>query len=246
MPLVTSPQKRPRCSETDGCSGQVFDLKLEISNQNEAMRQILDVACKNGYALVVDAAYEYSSSKCLRADDTDDPYITTLLFKAIKAGHVDVVKSLIHYGVDVDFTSCLESPLYFAIDLGRGEIVNSLISAGASLEMMNARGARHTALGFACLRNRLSVVKVLIKHKVDINAMDTYGFTPMMLAAAAPGNGEVLVYLIEVGADIDLKAPDGKTAMSVAMQESPHLVEKIRGAMLARSKNCTVDSMDSA
>lgn len=205
---------------------QTPDIKMQ------AMIRTLRLACKKGHADIVDAVLMDNPDIDL---EVDDDFIPTFLNLAIEHGHVDVVKSLIFYGADVDFSSgCVTTPMYLAVKAGHCEIVRTLIEAGADREMISEIGEQHTALGFACYYNRLSVVKVLIDLKFDMNERDIYGATPLMVAAATlwgDNNGDVLMHLIDAGADHEIEMKDGMTARDIADEYNPHLVERMQHAI---------------
>lgn len=92
----------------------------------------------------------------------------------------------------------------------------------------------HTIFGLACLQNNLPRVKLMLEHGADINEMDAGGWSPMMLAAAANGNGEVAMHLISMGADSSLTR-NGDTAVSIALgEENLELADRMQAAILGR------------
>jgi len=114
----------------------------------------------------------------------------------------------------------------FAADL---ELVKLLLAHGANPHVMSSD--RETTLMAACgtgfingyhrqktPAERLEVVKLLIDLGEDVNAADSYGITPLMVAANL-GDIGVVQYLIEKGADLgahDLgKKNDGAFGSSV-------------------------------
>lgn len=94
----------------------------------------------------------------------------------------------------------------------------------------------YTVLGSACLANNLRMVKVLLEDGADMNKLDRCGWTPLMLAACANGNGEVAMYLIDQGADHTVqKSNNGYTALSLALREENYAVAgRMQAAIMAR------------
>jgi ankyrin repeat protein len=64
------------------------------------------------------------------------------------------------------------------------------------------KNLRTSALGAACITNNLSLLKVLLKEKLNPNTEDVNGYTPLSYAAAY-GSKEMVEYLIQNGARLD-------------------------------------------
>jgi ankyrin repeat protein len=78
-----------------------------------------------------------------------------------------------------------------------------------------------TPLHVAARKDRLAVVKLLIRHNADLNAREVGGFTPLMWASS---NGRVAVAseLLRAGADRHAKGDDGATALVMARKNGKH------------------------
>lgn len=80
-----------------------------------------------------------------------------------------------------------------------------------------------TALHFACDAMDPEGVRLLLKYgaKADVNSVTDNGFTPLMVVMARGISRNDIVtmkrYLLEAGADPDIKNPEGKTAMDIWM-----------------------------
>lgn len=74
-----------------------------------------------------------------------------------------------------------------------------------------------TALDWAVLSNHAGAVKALIAGGANVNAVDTYGYTPLLYAATADfGNADTVKPLLQAGADPSIRSKDGKTAVTQA------------------------------
>jgi ankyrin repeat protein len=84
-------------------------------------------------------------------------------------------------------------------------------------------------------RGQERAVKNLLDMNIDPNAVDEMGRTPLMLAAAA-GNGQLVQLLIDRGADVEAKTPEGLTAMSIATEfQKVESTEAIQDALVKAS-----------
>lgn len=155
---------------------------------------------------------------------------TPLLFAA-RAGDVESVKLLLAAGADVnDVLSEGTSVLVEAAFSGHGAVGAVLLDKGAD---PNAAAIGYTALHTAVLRSDLELVKALLAHGANPNALITkgtpikrdsqdltlpatlIGATPYFLAAKFL-EVKMMPILVAAGADPRLALPDGTTPLMVA------------------------------
>ncbi len=103
-----------------------------------------------------------------------------------------------------------KSPLMLAAELGRGEIIAALISAGADVNLSDNKS--RSALHLAVENGHAPVVRALLESGANIEARDAFQRTPLILAAEGPSL-EVTEVLLEKGADINAEAIRGYTAI---------------------------------
>ena len=73
-------------------------------------------------------------------------------------------------------------------------------------------------------RNDLDGVKALLASGADINARaERYGHTPLIIACNY-NHEDLAEYLVEQGADVNIRGTDGSTALIAASSSSPRLV----------------------
>jgi len=105
------------------------------------------------------------------------------------------------------------TPLVAACASGRTNIVKTLVSGGAKVDLVS-KGC-HTPLMISLNYEQFDIAKYLIEKGADVNAKNARGETPLMIAAFL-GNTEIVKSLIERGADIECVDSKGKSAPYIA------------------------------
>jgi len=147
------------------------------------------------------------------------------LHLAAEFGDTATVTLLLDGGARIDSPDDDDrTPLFRAAVAGHTETVSVLLDHGAMIDARETTMGR-TALLEASVRGKLEVVSLLVTRGANINAVDASGRTPFRLAASAEsfvnvGDGAMLVYLADHGADIDAKESDGRTALAWAEDSS--------------------------
>ncbi len=145
---------------------------------------------------------------------------------ATAAGHAHVVDLLLERGADAGAATVSGiTPLMFAAHGDRAAIAARLLDAGASPEDRDRR-LGNTALHVAARRGALDTLKLLLARGAQVNAASTGdGRTPLMLAAREPAGLEAVIELLLHGADPNLRAHDGSTAlMGAAVWGHGHII----------------------
>jgi ankyrin repeat protein len=126
-----------------------------------------------------------------------------------------VVTSL-DQGVGVDAADATgETPLMAASLAGHSELVAVLIKRGAKIGARNDRGL--TALDAASYAGDLQSVQLLVQAGASVNDADNkFKVTPLILSAEGD-HPSVINYLVEHGADLELRERGGYTALSRAI-----------------------------
>ena len=160
---------------------------------------------------------------------------TPLLFVALQ-GDIDTARALLAGGANVNEVAPLgTSALILAVHSGHGALGAFLLEKGAD---PNAAEAGYTALHAAVLRRDVEMVKALMAHRVNPNALvmkatparrnsaDDYslipalvGATPLWLAARF-GDAESMRILAANNADPRFVMKDGTTALMAPMTSS--------------------------
>ncbi len=155
-------------------------------------------------------------------------YIDEALKLACEGGHIEIVKTLLEKGANVNDNDNDNSDEYDALMLaslhGHVEIVKLLTEKGADVNKRGYEG--DTALTRAVLMNRIEIIKILIKAGANINETTNSGWTPLTLASSN-GNKELVELLLEEGANANQRIKentdyeynteeDGWTALMIA------------------------------
>lgn len=161
----------------------------------------------------------------LYAQNYDNQTIQTngewMLRIAAFTGHVHIADYLLHEGVDIrapvpeDNATGSEgfTPLIFAAQQGRLEMVLYLIQKGAGVNSISSLGI--TPLHLAARNNHFKTVEALLKLGADVNAKDDYGVTPLHLSAHG-GSPLVTEMLIRAKADVNVQNEDGNSPLHFA------------------------------
>jgi hypothetical protein len=108
--------------------------------------------------------------------------------------------------------------------IDNADVIAALARAGANVNMagedpINGGGDEflETPLTSAAHLDKWQSVKVLLAHHADINQADSWGSTVLMIAADHT-NVAMVRYLLNRGANVNARAPDGDTALSDALE----------------------------
>jgi ankyrin repeat protein len=153
-------------------------------------------------------------------DLADELNITdwTPLYAAMKSRKFDVVKLLLKRGADpnavVKFGS---TPFLLASEIGELYITEACVEAGADLNFAtrgpyadNLDTTGQTALFMVTLKQKVDVVRFLIRKGAQVDIQNRCGVSPLLLAAES-GNRELVQVLVETDANVDIK-PQGQLA----------------------------------
>jgi ankyrin repeat protein len=190
-----------------------------LNGDAEAVRALLDAGADPGAAL---------------------PEGQTALMTAARTGAADVVRALLEVGADARGVDAREgwlgqTALMWAAAAGHVEVMDVLIAAGADVNLQSSliptppiEGGRSmgvsfsqlpkgrlAALHFAAREGRLEATRALIAAGADLNLLDEYGSTPLILAVVN-GHLDVAGALIEAGADPKIADEWGRTAVFAA------------------------------
>jgi ankyrin repeat protein len=142
----------------------------------------------------------------------------TLLQRAFYSNNFEIIKTLILHGADIHARmSSGTTSLHEAVYSDLFEIVQMLI---ASQVDVNTKDSRYglTPLHLAAWNNNAKIVKELLKHGAQVNAVNTEGRTSLHYAFGHIDNNiEIIQILLEYGAHINAQDKDGNTPLHLAV-----------------------------
>ena len=211
-----TPDEKPT-KETTPNKRVAMVRKLSDAQYNEFVE-----ICKSGSVESFEAKLENEniSPNARYSGGMSDEYLLNIA--ALNSPNADIVNFLLDKGIDVNqadkdynWTALLSAVCRAD---GNLEIVETLIDAGADV---NASGGDDgsSVLMFAAKSGTPEVVKFLIDSGAKVNPqVGTYNFTALIAAAVGTENPDVIVTLLNAGADAKLKDKLGKRAIDYARQ----------------------------
>jgi ankyrin repeat protein len=147
------------------------------------------------------------------------------LVLAAMTGDAAAIKLLLSRGAEPSAEALSE-----AVTFGHADVVRALIDAGADASITESSGVN--LLHWATITNRASVIPILARAGVPLNATDDNGFTPLMYAATVDvGDTDTLKALLSAGADRRIRNDQGRTPLDQARH---HKHARIADALRSR------------
>ena len=190
---------------------------------NNERKKPLQLAVETGKAQIADLLLSYGA--LTNAEDAGRE--AAYLYVAVKIGTAEDLRGLLESGIDVntviDFTG--NTPLHFAAEGVSLDHVNLLIEKKATIDAKNlaqktpffkaVEGNIFSLESARVSKEGFSVLEALQNAGADINTQDSRGNTPLHYAVKN-NDGDVMVHLVDLGANCDIKNASGYRAMQVA------------------------------
>jgi ankyrin repeat protein len=226
------------------------------SNMHEMVKLLLD---KKARVKIRDRNLETPLIHCAKMDGTPDRRIAKLLIKknaeinrknrqgktalmfAAEKGHTEIVKILVEKGAAINYRDRKrKSAADYAAISGHVDILNFLLSKGAKRPAVKAVKKKESAvlikseillLHRAASLSNLSIMKQLVEKGTDINATDSSGSTPLVLAikSGVPEKRllETVKFLLEHDADPDIHDKNNISPLDHASRRNLYEVAKL-------------------
>ncbi|MBN1132451.1 MAG: ankyrin repeat domain-containing protein [Bacteroidales bacterium] len=156
----------------------------------------------------------------------DESYGYTALMWACEFDYVDMAKLLIAEGADINITAKDGSTALVRAAGNAPGAVGLLLEKGADVKVVPDDGIgvmNQAVFGVLFKGYSMESFETLLSHGGDVdeaigNLDPITGFTPLLLAVRE-NNEEVAKYLIGKGANVNARAANGKTPLSLASEE---------------------------
>ena len=189
------------------------DDKYELTIASSTGGTPLRSACLSGNTSVV--SFLIDSGASLELADSEG---RTPMYVASMYGHVGVVSLLADRGADLD-AKTLEggTPLLVATERELLDVVKALIDKGAKVNYRPNNNAEIPLL-VACLKMHAGIVELLLKSGADVLLCNALGLFPLLVVSDNddPRSAEIAQLLLDRGAEVDAKSPEGVTPLFAA------------------------------
>lgn len=158
-----------------------------------------------------------------------DLYPDKAFIEATYRGDIDLVRRLIERGINIDTVYQGRTALYEAATRGRAEVLQLLIQEGADPNVQDQTNII-TPLYMVAMENRGGfektnvIIKLLVEGGANMDAACTYSNITPLMWVSGNGNIEGVRYLVEKGANINIKDEDGQTALDYAIKTRDNTV----------------------
>lgn len=192
---------------------EIFKLLLEydfdVNHKNNNGFTSLHIASEKGNLEIINMLIDKGALLNIKTRFGDTP-----LHYAIQNEHEDASKLLIDKGADVNSVDNKNVyPIHRAINISSLSIIKHLIEHGADIDVKNNNGLN--ILSVVCCHNDIEIIKYLFKEN-QVNEQSHQKFTPLYFAIFK-GNLDVVKFLIDHNADVNIKDEEGKTPIYTAV-----------------------------
>uniref|UniRef100_G3VUW0 Uncharacterized protein n=1 Tax=Sarcophilus harrisii TaxID=9305 RepID=G3VUW0_SARHA len=173
----------------------------------------LHLACANGYPDVVSLLIERKCELNLLDNDSRTP-----LMKAIECQQEECATILLEHGADPNLKDNKNNNALHHIASGQSKFMaEKLIKHNIDIEAKNQVEEDLTPLLLAIIRNNIKMADILLKNGANVNALDNYKRTALMIAVSVESI-DLVTLLLQNNADYTLQDIDGWTAETYAEQ----------------------------
>uniref|UniRef100_A0A8C5IX97 Ankyrin repeat and SOCS box protein 11 n=1 Tax=Junco hyemalis TaxID=40217 RepID=A0A8C5IX97_JUNHY len=195
---------------------QGFNVNLLTTDRVSALHE----ACLGGHVACAKVLLENGAQVNAATIDGVTP-----LFNACCSGSAACVSMLLEFGAQAQLGSHLPSPIHEAAKRGHRECMETLLAHGVDVDQEDPQHG--SPLYMACTYQRTECVKKLLELGANVNVGKRLD-TPLH-AAARKSSVEIVILLIDYGADPKCRNADLKCALDLA---TPH--SKVEQALLLR------------
>jgi len=161
----------------------------------------------------------------------------TQLFEAITTGDKTAVAEAIQLGANVNQpTAWGVTPLGWAIERGKIDIVPLLLGAGADVNVLSRQGESPLDLAIKEYED-LALAQLLIQKGADINRQDEEDGSTLLMWAVENNKPEMVSFLLNNNANTNLEDNFGETALDIAKRYGyTTIISLLESAIRTRQK----------
>ena len=141
----------------------------------------------------------------------------TLLWLAVRFQQEEIVGFLLDRGASADVEIDWVSSIIGLAAEGNSAILRRILNAGASIDRESGGQDRFLPVHHAARAERIENMKMLLAAGADVNSRTETGLTPLLLSDR---NIELVLYLLEAGANPAITNNYGATAVSSLVRDS--------------------------
>ncbi|CAI8018576.1 Serine/threonine-protein phosphatase 6 regulatory ankyrin repeat subunit C [Geodia barretti] len=133
---------------------------------------------------------------------------------------VDALKELVQEGASLDLQDERgDSAVFYAVRRQKPDVLRELVRAGSNVNLLNEEGL--TPLIYATMTGSSVMANILLEGKhIDLDIQENVGRWSALHFSAENGDSATTYALIKAGANVDLKAKNGWTAIEMAEVKS--------------------------
>ncbi len=151
-------------------------------------------------------------------------YHFTALHSAARTGNVDILKTLIKFGANINArTTYGDTPLDEAIETGHKDAAKFLINNGADIYPVALVGNYRSPVFIAAKKGDVETLKLLLSKGAIPDTMDCNGRTPLFYAADE-GEADAVKVLLDAGADINHRSNNDLSAICYSLKKNDRLL----------------------
>lgn len=163
-----------------------------------------------------------------------DPFGFRALHLAARFNTADAVRVLLAAGAAVDASDAWGNrALHFAAQAGRTETVERLIAKGARPDIRTNYG--DSALDLAANWGDARMIQAMAPDRVLLDERNPFGLTALMQAVMHNPDPSAAQALLAMGANVNLRTPDGATPLLLAVSYLVHDAPPTREVDLVRA-----------
>ncbi len=156
-------------------------------------------------------------------------YITSItIHEACAAGLTEQVQLMLDQKPEVinELSTHGFYPLGIAAHFGKEDIVRILLRNHANPNAYSQNGFQSYPIHAALLNQHDTIAKMLIEAGAEVNVVQNSRISPLHIAAQQ-GNIDLIIILLENGANIQIQNDQGKTASDLAAEKGFHEIAEI-------------------